>query len=617
VDRSRLEQSFNSLDAQREASEAFIASQRHEGWRALPAHYDDGGYSGGNLERPALKSLLEDVDASKVDTIVVYKVDRLTRSLTDFAKIVEALDARGVSFVSVTQQFNTTTSMGRLTLNILLSFAQFEREVTGERIRDKIAASKRKGMWMGGTVPLGYDVKERKLIVNQADAKLVARLFHLYIELGCISKLKARLDQEGIKSKERTSAAGNRSGGTSYCRGALYQILKNRIYLGEILHRGQNHPGEHAAIVPRELWDRVQAQLKSDNQGRRYGLKVNFPSLLVGLLQDSDGNRFTPCHTTKNGRRYRYYVCQAASDRGEAANKPTRVPAHDVERQVVLRLRSFLQSEKDVMDALCLPEDLPTRTQQIMAAAARKFDQLSSGAPAVVKDFVRKVVHHVVFHPDRIEVEVGKQKLCAGLNGDQHTSSIRPATQRPERASGDVIRLEIEARVKRCGGEMRLVLPPDHRGQVPSHPASSLLKALARARTWHEWILAGEVSGRRAIAQRLGLNERYVSRVLECAFLAPDIVEAILDGRQPPRPNRCQIDSRIAVELERTTKATRALIAAPSAINYRYYRYRYRQLEILSLLRPENSLFGSTSLRRQTQRNECYRRDGVVFYSPK
>ena len=240
-----LEQSFNSLDAQREACEAFIASQRHEGWRALPACYDDGGYSGGTLNRPALKRLLEDVEANKVDTIVVYKVDRLTRSLADFAKIVEALDARGVSFVSVTQQFNTTTSMGRLTLNILLSFAQFEREVTGERIRDKIAASKRKGMWMGGTIPLGYDLKERKLIVNPEEANLVRRFFHLYLQLGCVSKLKMRLDEEGIKSKVRISAAGNRSGGSSYSRGALYDILQNRIYLGEIQHRGQSYPGEH------------------------------------------------------------------------------------------------------------------------------------------------------------------------------------------------------------------------------------------------------------------------------------------------------------------------------------------------------------------------------------
>ena len=242
-----LEQSFNSLDAQREACQAFILSQRQEGWKALPDRYDDGGYSGGNLQRPALQRLLEDIEAHKVDTIVVYKVDRLTRSLADFAKIVEALDARGVSFVSVTQQFNTTSSMGRLTLNVLLSFAQFEREVTGERIRDKIAASKRKGMWMGGVPPLGYDLKERKLIVNPKEAQLVCDLYRLYLELGCVSKLKTHLDREGIKSKVRTSAAGNRSGGAAYSRGALYEILKNRIYLGEIVHRDQVYAGEHKA----------------------------------------------------------------------------------------------------------------------------------------------------------------------------------------------------------------------------------------------------------------------------------------------------------------------------------------------------------------------------------
>ena len=488
-----LEQSFNSLDAQREACAAFIASQRHEGWRTLPALYDDGGYSGGNLERPALKSLLDDIQANKVDTIVVYKVDRLTRSLADFAKIVEALDARGVSFVSVTQQFNTTTSMGRLTLNILLSFAQFEREVTGERIRDKIAASKRKGMWMGGTVPLGYDVKDRKLVVNPEDAKMVVRLFKLYLELRCVAKLKARLDQEGIKSKSRTSAAGKRSGGASYCRGALYQILKNRIYLGEIHHRGQNHPGEHAAIVPRELWDRVQAQLKSDHQGRRNGLKANSPSLLVGLLQDAEGNRFTPCHTSKNGRRYRYYVCPAAregKEAGGAENRPSRVPAHDVERQVVLRLQSFLQSGREVMDELCLPEDPAARTQQILVGAAKQFDQLSSGASAVVKDFVRRVVQRVVVHADRIEVEVGKQKLRDTLTADPHASSVRTASHQPE-GSSEVISFNIEARVKRCGGEMRLVFPPDHPGQGPSPVAPSLLKALARGRQGYEWIVAG------------------------------------------------------------------------------------------------------------------------------
>jgi DNA invertase Pin-like site-specific DNA recombinase len=316
-----LEQSFNSLDAQREACHAFVASQREEGWRAIPTRYDDGGFSGGNLTRPALRRLLADVEAKKVDTIVVYKVDRLTRSLADFAKIVEVLDARGVSFVSVTQQFNTTSSMGRLTLNVLLSFAQFEREVTGERIRDKIAASKRKGMWMGGTVSLGYEVKERKLIVNGEEATLVNRLFRLYLELGCVRKLKARLDAEGITTTLRTSGVGNQSGGTPYARGALYKILQNRIYLGEIHHRKEYYIGEHEAIVPRELWDQVQEKLRTNRQGQRDGLRTESPSLLGELLQDADGKRFTPSHTLKNGRRYRYYVCDSKIGTREGSTK--------------------------------------------------------------------------------------------------------------------------------------------------------------------------------------------------------------------------------------------------------------------------------------------------------
>jgi len=520
-----LEQSFNSLDAQREACQAFITSQRQEGWRALPAHYDDGGYSGGTLERPALQRLLQDVEEGKVDTIVVYKVDRLTRSLADFAKIVEALDARGVSFVSVTQQFNTTTSMGRLTLNVLLSFAQFEREVTGERIRDKIAASKRKGMWMGGRVPVGYDVKERKLMVNPEEANLVHRLFHLYLELGCVSRLKVQLDREAIKSKERISPAGNRSGGTLYSRGALYRVLQNPIYLGDIQHRGNVYPGEHAGIIPRELWEQVQAQLRSANQGRRNGLKANCPSLLLGLLQDAEGNRFAPSPTAKNGKRYRYYVCRGKVDAHGAQRKPTRVPAHDVEQQVSLRLQTFLQSASEVMDGLTQPEGPPARTQQIIAAARKQFEQLRSDSPSYVQKFLRRVVQRVVVHSDKIEVEVSKSELSAVLAGDPRAASHQGPV--------DTLRLAVEARIKRCGGETRLVVPPHLPSQVRVHPVPSLLKALARARQWYEWVIAGKVWGGRSIAQKTGFDERHVSQILECAFLAPDIVEAILDGRQP------------------------------------------------------------------------------------
>ena len=518
-----LEQSFNSLHAQREACQAFITSQRQEGWRALPGHYDDGGYSGGTMERPALQRLLKEIEDGKVDTIVVYKVDRLTRSLADFAKIVEALDARGVSFVSVTQQFNTTTSMGRLTLNVLLSFAQFEREVTGERIRDKIAASKRKGMWMGGRVPVGYDVKERKLIVNLEEADLVRRLFHLYLELGSVLKLKARLDRERIRSKERISPTGNKSGGTFYSRGALYRVLQNRIYLGEIQHHGKVYPGEHTGIISRELWEQVQARLRSDNGGRR-GIRANCSSLLAGLLQDANGNRFTSSHTVKNGKRYRYYVCQEKVDTREAQSKAVRLPAHDVEKQVSFRLQAFLQSANEVMDKLTQPEDLPDSTERIIAAAGKQSQQLQSASPSSARDFLRRVVRCVLVHPDKIEVEVSKSEVRAALIGSPGVAL--------RQGSFDIIRLALEARIKRCGGEMRLVVPPELSDQPP-HPVPSLLKVVARAHQWYEWVIAGKVWGGRSIAQKTGLDERHVSQILECAFLAPDIVEAILDGRQP------------------------------------------------------------------------------------
>ena len=305
-----LEQEFNSLDAQREACEAYIDSQRHAGWIALPDMYDDGGLSGGTMERPALQRLLADIKAGKVQIIVVYKVDRLTRSLADFAKIVEVLDAHGASFVSVTQQFNTTTSMGRLTLNMLLSFAQFEREIAGERIRDKIAASKAKGMWMGGNVPLGYDVKDRKLIVNEAEAATVRMIFRRYAELGSVALLKAELDRRG-SSASAAKAPAAAVGGKCFSRGALYLMLQNRLYRGEITHKGNVYPGQHEAIIDPELWQIVQDKLATNRRERSLAVGAEAPSLLAGLICDADGQRLTPTHAVKKGKRYRYYVSTA------------------------------------------------------------------------------------------------------------------------------------------------------------------------------------------------------------------------------------------------------------------------------------------------------------------
>src|SRR5215213_5962393 len=312
-----LEQEFNSLDSQREASEAYIKSQAHEGWRCLPARYDDGGFSGGSMERPALQRLLGEILSRRIDVIVVYKVDRLTRSLTDFAKLVELFDEHGVSFVSVTQAFNTTTSMGRLTLNVLLSFAQFEREVTGERIRDKIAASKKKGMWMGGYVPLGYGKEDRSLVIVESEAEVIRTLFRLYLQLGTVAALKAEADRLGLISKLYESFPEHMRGGRPFSRGHLYKILSNPLYVGEIDHKGTRYPGLHEGIVERETWDAVQARLKSNGHERQVRSRAQHANLLTGLLVDERGTKLTSTHAVKDGKRYRYYVGSADEGGGK------------------------------------------------------------------------------------------------------------------------------------------------------------------------------------------------------------------------------------------------------------------------------------------------------------
>ncbi|MGA7502846.1 MAG: recombinase family protein [Candidatus Sulfotelmatobacter sp.] len=510
-----------------------MASQKHEGWRVIPELYDDGGYSGGDMDRPALTRLLDDVAANKIDTIVVYKVDRLTRSLADFAKIVEALDAKGVSFVSVTQQFNTTTSMGRLTLNILLSFAQFEREVTGERIRDKIAASKRKGMWMGGRVPLGYDVRDRKLIVNHEEAKLVNNLYHWYLELGSVSKLKAYLDQHGTKSKERISPSGVRSGGVSFFPGAIYLILQNPIYHGEVRHRHHSYPdsypGQQEAIIPQDLWEKVQNQLRSDNGGRRKSIKAHCSGMLAGMLQDTGGNMFRSSHTVKNSKRYRYYFLPATAAHPSEQTRAIRLPAYDVEKQVCLRLESFLRSPNELIKSLALPEENPQTTQKLITAARRKAEEWSTSSPATLLDFVRKAVRRVMVHPNRIDLETSRCALRAVLTNDPRGASDQAELQH-EASSEELIRLSADVRLKRCGGEVRLVLSPE---SARAEIVTPVVKTIARAHKWREDVLSYDTSNQTSIGKLIRLKGEYLRRVLGCAFLAPDIIEAILDGHQP------------------------------------------------------------------------------------
>ncbi|MCA0871426.1 recombinase family protein [Seohaeicola saemankumensis] len=331
-----LDQEFNSLDAQREACEAYVASQKSEGWVLLRDRYDDGGISGGTLERPALQRLIADIEDGLVDVVVVYKIDRLSRSLADFAKLVEVFDRTGVTFVSVTQSFNTTTSMGRLTLNILLSFAQFEREVIAERVRDKIAASKAKGMWMGGVPPLGYEVKDRKLVIIPDQAEDVRLIFRRFTEIGSATLLARDLKDRGITTKQ----------GRPICKKYLYRLLNNRIYIGEITHKGTSYPGQHEGIVPRELWDKVHAILQESPRKRAARTRAETPALLKGLLYGPDGAAFSPTHTRKGGKLYRYYVSQTVLKHGAGSCPVGRMPAGEIEAAVMDQLRAvFRQPE--------------------------------------------------------------------------------------------------------------------------------------------------------------------------------------------------------------------------------------------------------------------------------
>ena len=426
-----LEQEFNSLHAQREACEAYVASQRHEGWWLLREHYDDGGFSGGTMERPALQKLLADIGTGRIDVVVVYKVDRLTRALSDFARIVELFDRHKVSFVSVTQAFNTTTSMGRLTLNVLLSFAQFEREVTGERIRDKIAASKRKGMWMGGQPALGYDVKDRKLVVNEAEAATVRHIFRRYLDLRSVRDVKAELDAAGVISKRRTAADGSSYGAQPFSLGALYAMLQNRLYVGEIVHKGAAFPGEHQATVDAALFADVQAMLAS-NRIERVGRHDREPSLLTGLLHDADGERLTPSHAMKKGVRYRYYVSQhlIAGTKREVCGM--RLPAAGIESLLENRIVALLSNPSELTSVISSDRD----QAGLIAAAINRAMDWPTFTATDKSQALQTFVSRIAILAGRVEISIKSSHLAAWIRGgstpiskdDQQAStvSLRP-----------------------------------------------------------------------------------------------------------------------------------------------------------------------------------------------
>jgi site-specific DNA recombinase len=518
-----LEKEFNSLDAQREACAAYVLSQKHAGWTLLPDLYDDGGLSGGTIDRPALQRVLADINSGKVHIVVVYKVDRLTRSLADFAKIVDVLDAHGASFVSVTQQFNTTTSMGRLTLNMLLSFAQFEREIAGERIRDKIAASKAKGMWMGGNVPLGYDVKERKLVVNNAEAVTVRIIFGRYAELGSVRLLGEELDRLGVVSKRRQGAAGVLAGGNRFSRGALYTLLQNPIYRGDIGHQGKVYPGQHDAVVDAEIWQVVQQKLAANRQARTLGATAEEPSLFAGLIVDGSGQRMTPTHAVKKGRRYRYYVSTPLITGARSDHKNGwRIPAGDLEGLVLDRLRIFVASERDVGDALSWLE-LNASTFRSALSKAIELAEAWATLPSIkIREIIRSVVQSVRDHDETVVVSLKRNDFASLLLGNN--------CEMPSDGQPDGIDLCIEAKLRRAGKGIRLVVG----GGIAEKPDGQIFALLRDAHATRDALLSGRDETLEAMARRLGVKRDYLSAHMRATYLAPDIVRALVSRRTPP-----------------------------------------------------------------------------------
>jgi len=505
-----LEQAFNSLHAQRDACAAYVMSQKAEGWVLLPEAYDDGGLSGGTLERPAMQRLLADVDAGRVDQIVVYKIDRLTRSLADFAKIVERLDGAGASFVSVTQSFNTATSMGRLTLNMLLSFAQFEREVTAERIRDKIAASKRKGLWMGGNVPFGYDADGRTLTINAAEARAIRRIYALYRETGSILAVRERAADLGLRTRTRTAPDGRVSGGGPFGRAHLHHILTNPVYAGRIRHRAVVHDGQHPAIIAPADWAAVQELLKAAAARPRGKAPAAFTSPLAGKIFDETGDRLTPSHSRKNGHRLRYYISsRLVNDRGGNHPDAWRLPAPELESGITGRLRAWLSAPGQASHLLATP--LAGEMAAIGACIDSLIAELDGPHAAAA---LRALVADVRIAPGRMVITVAAEVLADRLG------------LAPERLDPEQLAIAAPFRIRRRGVETKVLL-----GDRPAEVDRVLIRNLMKARDWFAALTRGESYA--GIAEREGIWKQRIQQLLPLAFLAPDIVQQIAEGRQP------------------------------------------------------------------------------------
>lgn len=505
-----LEQDFNSLDAQREACTAFVTSQKAEGWVLVPTRYDDGGISGGTLERPGLQRLLADIGAGLVDQIVVYKIDRLTRSLSDFAKIVDRLEAANASFVSVTQSFNTATSMGRLTLNMLLSFAQFEREVTAERIRDKIAASKRKGLWMGGAVPFGYRADGRSLAIDGAEAEVVRHLYELYQELGSVRAVAERAADLGYKTRSRTFSTGRSSGGTAFTRGHIWHILANPLYAGRIRHKDKVHDGQHPAIIAPDLWQQAQDRLSGDAARDRGKGNATSGSPLAGKLYDETGDRLTPSHTQKNGRRLRYYISRRlVTERRKDHPDAWRLPARGLEAGLAGILRDHLMKLAVLTE---LVDDISA--SEIPDLQARLHHIVNGCAPDQGAELWAPLLRRADISQGRILLRLDRKILADRLG------------IKPERISPQGRQITAPFRIQRRGVETKIIL-----GAATPQPDPVLVKNILAARRWYEAIRKGATFS--AVAEREKTTPGRIQQMIGLAFLAPDILGQVAAGKQP------------------------------------------------------------------------------------
>jgi site-specific DNA recombinase len=491
-----LEQDFNSLDAQREACAAYILSQAAEGWEQVDEHYDDGGWSGGRMERPALKQLLTHVEAGKVDIIVVYKVDRLTRSLADFAKIVDILDAKEASFVSVTQAFNTTNSMGRLTLNVLLSFAQFEREVTGERIRDKIAASKKKGMWMGGPVPLGYDARERRLCVNEYEAATVRHIFKRYTALQSIPKLIDDLAASDHRTRKRVMKSSRETGGVKFAAGPLSHILRNRIYLGEVSHKGTSYPGEHEAIIEQSLFDQVQQILATNRRDHSIGRHLKVPGLLKGMITDPGDRPMMPTHSLQGSKRYRYYITRLKP--GDDKSSAIRVPAHELEQLIMSEISAQLLNWQT--DGSCDAEQIEKQLEE-------------------AKAFVERLNQ-----PSVLQQREALLDLSTGIN--LCDESVKLTFKLPSDSRSQTI--DIVAKLVRRGSDLRIASTPGKDGPI-QEPDPVLVRLVTHGFAAQRHLVENEPC---ELVE--SYTRRHLNRLVKISYLAPDIISSIISGTQPP-----------------------------------------------------------------------------------